>query len=85
MFDAALPLTPILLLFAYPIYVLLMAAVLAICGVPRADIGKWALRQADRQRLTDLILAAREVRKPTAGKKGLKPKESNADPPSVES
>ena len=32
---------------------------LAICGVPRAEIAKWALKQADRQRLTDLIRAAR--------------------------
>jgi hypothetical protein len=38
-------------------YLLAMAGVLAICGVPRAEIAKWALKQVDRQRLTDLIRA----------------------------
>ena len=43
----------------YVLYLLGMAGFLAICGVPRAEIAKWALKQADRQRLTDLIRAAR--------------------------
>jgi hypothetical protein len=45
------------LLGVYVVYLLAMAGVLAICGVPRAEIAKWALKQADRQRLTDLIRA----------------------------
>jgi hypothetical protein len=45
------------LLGVYVMYLLAMASFLAICGVPRAEIAKWALRQADRQRLTDLIRA----------------------------
>lgn len=57
---------PLLLLLAYPIYLLLMAAVLAMCGVARRDIAKWALRQADRQRVIDLIRAARNLRAPAA-------------------
>lgn len=43
----------------YVLYLLLMAAFLAVCGVPRAEIAKWAVKQADRQRLTDLVRAAR--------------------------
>jgi hypothetical protein len=43
----------------YVLYLLAMAGVLAICGVSRKEIAKWALKQADRQRLTDLIRAAR--------------------------
>jgi hypothetical protein len=48
-----------MLTLTYPTYVLLMSAVLSACGVPREDVAKWALRQADRQRLTDLVHAAR--------------------------
>ncbi len=43
----------------YILFLLAIAAFLAICGVSRAEIAKWALKQADRQRLTDLIRAAR--------------------------
>jgi len=57
--DDLLRLVPILAVFLYPIYLLMMAGVLAICGVPRKEIAKWALRQAGRQRATDLIRAAR--------------------------
>jgi hypothetical protein len=49
----------VLILFAYPAYLLAMAGVLAICGVPRAERAKWVLRQTDRQRFTNLIRAAR--------------------------
>jgi hypothetical protein len=59
MFDMVPPYAPLLLLLGYPLYILLMAAVLAACGVPRREIGKWALKQADRQRVTDLVQAAR--------------------------
>jgi hypothetical protein len=45
----------------YPISLLSVAGVLAVCGVPRDEIAKWALRQADRQRLADLIRLARGV------------------------
>jgi hypothetical protein len=44
---------------AYPVYILLMAGALRLCGVEKAEIAKWALKQAERQRLTDLIRAAR--------------------------
>lgn len=50
-------------LLSYPGYLLLMALVLAACGVSRQDIAKWALRQADRQRISDLIRAARRPEK----------------------
>jgi hypothetical protein len=53
------PWAPLLLLLAYPVYALLMASVLAVCGVKRSEIAKWALKQADRQRLADLIRVAR--------------------------
>jgi hypothetical protein len=43
----------------YVLYLLAMAGFLAICGVSRTEIAKWALKQADRQRLTNLIRAAR--------------------------
>lgn len=63
MLDAISTLNPIVWLLAsaigYPLYILLMAAVLAVCGVPREDIARWALTQARRQRITDLISAAR--------------------------
>ena len=52
-------LLPLVVLLAYPVYILLMAGVLRVCGVPKGDIAKWALKQADRQRLIDLIRAAR--------------------------
>jgi hypothetical protein len=45
-------------LLLYPMYVLIMAGVLAVCVVPRREIAKWALKQADRQRFTDLLRAA---------------------------
>lgn len=48
-------------LVAYPVYILIMAAVLRLCGVPKHDVAKWALRQAGRQRLRDLITAARGI------------------------
>lgn len=47
------------LLGVYVAYVLVMAGVLAICGVSRVEIAKWALKQADRQRFTELIRATR--------------------------
>lgn len=59
MLDLAWPVGALALLLAYPVYVLLMGAVLAMCGVTREEIAKWALRQADRQRVIDLIRAAR--------------------------
>jgi hypothetical protein len=46
-------------LLIYPIYILLMAGVLRLCGVAKNDVAKWALRQAGPQRFTDLIRAAR--------------------------
>lgn len=64
MVDAVVSIAPVVLLLAYPVYVLLMAAVLAICGVSREEIAAWALKQADRQRLTELIRAARERDRP---------------------
>jgi hypothetical protein len=53
------PLLPLALLFAYPFCVLLMAGALRVCGVEKSEIAKWALRQAERQRLADLVRAAR--------------------------
>lgn len=67
MIDIIGPALPVMLFLAYPAYLLLMAGVLALCGVSRADIAKWALRQADRQRLVDLLRAARGVRSPADG------------------
>lgn len=64
MFDGVSPAATVLLLLAYPIYILIMAGVLAICGVPRKDIAKWALRQAERQRLADLVRSLRGPRGP---------------------
>ncbi|TQM44104.1 hypothetical protein [Pseudonocardia cypriaca] len=58
------PLLGVGLLLAYPAYLLLMAAVMRICGVPKAEVAMWVLRQADRQRLTDLIRAARGLPEP---------------------
>jgi hypothetical protein len=50
-----------LILLAYPVYVLAMSLVLRLIGVPKHDVVSWALRQADRQRLTDLAHAARRL------------------------
>jgi len=52
------PLIPL----TYPVYILLMAGVLRLCGVSRKDIAAWALHQAGRQRFLDLIAAARRTR-----------------------
>lgn len=43
----------------YIVYLLLIAGFLAICGVSRQEIAKWALKRADRQRFSDLVSAAR--------------------------
>ncbi|HXT46794.1 MAG TPA: hypothetical protein VN748_22205 [Pseudonocardiaceae bacterium] len=56
------------LLGVYLLYLLGMAGFLAICGVPRRDIAKWALRQADRQRLVELIGAATGRGSPSNGR-----------------
>jgi hypothetical protein len=58
MFEFPWLLATLLALLAYPLYVLLMAGVLRACGVPRPKVAKWALRQAGRQRLVDLLRAA---------------------------
>lgn len=84
MLDSVLSFAPaLLLLLAYPIYLLLMAAVLAVCGVTRKDIAKWALKQADRQRVIDLIRAARGLRAPPADGE-LTTSEPPSDRPSIE-
>jgi hypothetical protein len=62
------PWAPLFVILAGPVYVLVMAGVLVVCGVKRSDIAKWALRQADRQRMRDLMSAAKELRTPAAGK-----------------
>lgn len=59
MIERILMVSPILLMLAYPPYLLLMAFVLRTVGVDRKEIARWALRQADRQRLIDLIRAVR--------------------------
>jgi hypothetical protein len=59
----------LVLLLAYPVYLLLMASVLRLIGAPKDEVVKWVLKQADRQRLTDLVRAAR----------GLPPPEKDAD------
>jgi hypothetical protein len=61
--------TFLLLIISYPLVVAAMAVVLRAVGVSRRDIARWALRQAGRQRLGDLIRALR----------GLPP----GDPPAV--
>ena len=53
--DGLSPTMALLALFSYPAYLLVMACVLGACGVPRKDVAKWALRQADRQRVADLV------------------------------
>ena len=55
-----------LLLLAYPLYLLLMAGALRLIGVPKKDVVAWALKQAERQRLTDMIRAARGLPEPPA-------------------
>jgi hypothetical protein len=53
------PLFGAALVVAYPVYLLLMAGAVRVCGVSEEEIAKRVLRQANRQRLTDLIRAAR--------------------------
>lgn len=45
-------------LSVYLLYLCGMALFLAVCGVPRRDIARWALRQAGRQRVLDLLATA---------------------------
>jgi hypothetical protein len=47
------------MLGVYVVYLLLIAAFLAVCGVSRTKIAEWALKQAERKPLADLIRAAR--------------------------
>jgi hypothetical protein len=67
------PWAPLFVILAGPVYVLVMAGVLAVCGVKRSDIAKWALRQADRQRMRDLMSAAKELRTPAVAGKSPAP------------
>lgn len=53
------PLAVVLLFLLYPVYLLIMAGVLRLCGVEKQEIAKWALRQAGRQRFIDLLQATR--------------------------
>jgi hypothetical protein len=53
------PLIPQTILLAYPLYLLMMAGVMRICGVPKPDVAKWVLHQAGRQRFLDPLRAAR--------------------------
>lgn len=55
MVDGLSPTVVIVAVFSYPAYLLIMACVLGVCGVPRKEIAKWALRQAERQRMADLV------------------------------
>lgn len=48
----------------YVVYLLLMAAALRRCGVASADIARWALRQAERQRFADLIRVVHRGHRP---------------------
>lgn len=73
MIGRILLLSPVLLVLVYPLYVLLMAVVLRAVGVERQKIAKWALRQADRQRFTDLIRAVRGVHPQDAELAGSRP------------
>ena len=61
------PLDVVAILLAFPAYILLMAGVFRLIGAERTQIVKWALSQADSQRLVDLIRAARG--RPTADAK----------------
>ncbi|GAA1246668.1 hypothetical protein GCM10009609_07730 [Pseudonocardia aurantiaca] len=45
--------------FIHPLYVLSMAVVQRVCGVPKADVTEWVKDQAARKRLTDFIRALR--------------------------
>jgi hypothetical protein len=59
MLDGLTPMMALVALFSYPAYLLIMACVLRACGVPRKEIARWALRQADRQRAADLVRSLR--------------------------
>jgi hypothetical protein len=68
MFDYVLhPAASAMLILGYPLYVLVMATVLRICGVTRQEVAKWALKQADRHRIADLVRAARGAKESTQG------------------
>jgi hypothetical protein len=84
MFDVLVRFSPAVVLLAYPIYLLVMAAVLAACGVSRQEIAKWALKQADRQRLIDLVRAARGVQHSAISEESTSSKRPSVDHPSIE-
>jgi hypothetical protein len=46
----------------YPAQVLLMAVVLRLCGVPKDEVAKWALRRADKRLIEEAIRIARGLR-----------------------
>ena len=54
-----LPFAPLILLLVQPVYVLIMWAVLRICGVSRPKAAAWALSQASNNRVLAVIRAVR--------------------------
>ena len=50
----------VIAIFAYPTWLLVTSVVLAVCKKLDPEIGAWALRQAGRQRFTDLVRAFRK-------------------------
>ena len=48
-----------LFVFVQPLYIAVVAMVLRACGNSKPAVAKWALRQADRNRMIEIVRAVR--------------------------
>lgn len=49
----------VLFVFGQPLYIIVVALVLRACGNSKPAVAKWALRQADRNRMIEIVRAVR--------------------------
>lgn len=49
----------ILFVFGQPLYIAVVALVLRACGNSKPAVAKWTLRQADRNRMIEIVQAIR--------------------------
>jgi hypothetical protein len=57
----------LLLFLIFPLYLALMAGIMRLYGATKMEVVAWLLRSAERQRLADLIRAARGLPAPPPG------------------
>jgi len=48
-----------MVVLGHPLYIIVVALTLRACGNSKAAVAKWALRQADRNRMIEVVRAIR--------------------------